>query len=91
MADRQKVEVCLKCGKKGHAWHKCWTKDPVVARVAATRKRKRVAEAEAPTSSQPESKKGKVATVAGHVPKVEELRSSGSMFVVEEDDPDIYN
>src|SRR5258708_404918 len=23
--------------KRGHAWHKCWTKDPILAKVAAVR------------------------------------------------------
>jgi hypothetical protein len=79
----------LKCGKKGHAWHKCWTKDPVLAKVAAVRNRgkKRAAEEDPSSATPSESKKGK-ATVAGLVvPKTE-----GSVFaVVDDSDPEVYS
>jgi len=85
----------LKCGKKGHAWHKCWTKDPVIAKVAAVRNRgrKRAAEEEPTANSPSETKKGKVATVAGHVvPKVEEYSAHGYVFaVVDDSDPEVYS
>jgi hypothetical protein len=68
----------------------------VTAKVAATSrgsKRKRSSdEGEASTDAKPESKKGKVATVAGPViPKSEGSRSSGSLFEIDEDsDPEVY-
>lgn len=90
LAERRKADVCLKCGKKGHSWGKCWTQDPVVARVAATRKRKKADEPEA--SALPESKKAKAAAVAAvHSPVPLKAEPERSLFVVDEDsDPEIY-
>jgi hypothetical protein len=70
----------------------------VTAKVAATSwgsKRKRSSdEGEASTDAKPESKKGKVAKVAGPVvPKSEgsRPRSSRSLFEIDEDsDPEVY-
>ena len=83
----------MKCGKKGHAWHKCWTKDPVVVKVAAvSRKRKKSSAPEANSALVQESKKvktGGVATVSAPVaPKKEPVHS---FFVVEDSDPEIYS
>ncbi len=36
---RRKEDKCLKCGKGGHEWYKCWTKEPVTARVAGTKRK----------------------------------------------------
>ena len=38
--ERKKDDKCLKCGKGNHKWVECWTKDPVVGRVAAYRPKK---------------------------------------------------
>jgi hypothetical protein len=91
-----KADVSLKCGKKGHAWHKCWTTSLVTAKVTATSrgsKRKRSSDdGEASIDAIPESKKGTVATVAGPVvPKSEGSRSSSSLFEINKDsDPEVY-
>ncbi len=36
---RRKDDKCLKCGKGGHEWYKCWTKEPVTAKVAGTKRK----------------------------------------------------
>jgi hypothetical protein len=42
--ERRKASACLKCGKSGHTWFKCYSKAPVtrsVASVSKKQKRKR--------------------------------------------------
>jgi hypothetical protein len=34
--ERVETGVCLKCGKTGHSWYECWTKEPVTGRVASS-------------------------------------------------------
>jgi hypothetical protein len=67
----------------------------VTAKVAATTrgsKRKRSKEAEPSTDTAPESKKGKVATVAGPVVPKLESRITSSLFEIDEDSgPEIYD
>jgi hypothetical protein len=75
-------------------WPTCWRKEPVTARVAATRKRKRAsAPSGADTDPVPESKKGKTAGVAAvNVPVAPKLESRGSLFEIDEDSgPEIYD
>jgi hypothetical protein len=83
----------LKCGKKGHAWHKCWTKDPVVVKVAAvSRKRKKSSAPEADNAPVPESKKVKTGGVAAvSAPVAPKKEPVNSLFVVEDSDPEIYS
>ena len=61
--ERRKASVCLKCGKNGHTWFKCFSKTPVTHSVnsaSKNNKRKRKADNE----SQPEAKKAKVERVS---------------------------
>jgi hypothetical protein len=80
--------------KKRHCWTTCWKQELVTARVAATRRRKRLSGATEPSAdSVQESKKGKTAAVAAArvsiVPKVE---SRGFLFDIDDDsDPNFYD
>ena len=61
--ERRKSSVCLKCGKGGHSWYNCYTKEPVTRSVSAvSRNSKRKREDEKATK-EPSSKKPKVERV----------------------------
>jgi len=30
---------CLKCGKDGHNWYECWSKQPVIGKVAGNKRK----------------------------------------------------
>jgi hypothetical protein len=93
LADRQTKEVSLKCGKRSHACYKCWTKEPVVAKVAAiSRKMKKTSAPAADSDPVPESKRVKTAGVAAvSVPVAPKLEPVNSQFEVEDSDPEIYS
>ena len=35
MKERREADDCQKCGKTGHKWFECWTKEPVTRSTAS--------------------------------------------------------
>ena len=69
--ERRKSSVCLKCGKGGHSWYNCYTKEPVTRSVsAATKKSKRKREDD---KEAPEAKKPKVERVKASPRRIREV------------------
>lgn len=66
---RFKEDKCQKCGKGNHKWFECWAKEPVLGKVASSKKRG------APTEGTPAAKKSKGSTFEG------ELRVAGGRIV----------
>jgi len=61
--ERRKASVCMKCGKSGHSWYKCFSKTPVthsVNRAKKDSKRKRDEDKGDKPDDKPQAKKAKV-------------------------------
>jgi hypothetical protein len=61
--DRRKSSVCLKCGKAGHSWFSCYTKEPVTRAVSTLSKKTKRKREEAKETEEPKTKKPKVERV----------------------------
>jgi hypothetical protein len=73
-------------------WHKCWTKEPVVAKIAAISfKRKKISAPAADSEHVPELKRVKMARISAiTVPVTPKLEPINSLFDVKDIDPEIY-
>jgi hypothetical protein len=61
--ERRKTSVCLKCGKAGHSWFSCYTKEPVIHAVSTWSKKTKRKRDEAKETEEPKIKKPKVERV----------------------------
>lgn len=73
---REKHERCLKCGKENHKWFDCWTKDPVIGKVAGA-KRKAREEPKKETLEDRPPKKSKSSVASSEMKSEEKATAAG--------------
>jgi hypothetical protein len=76
VSQRKKDGVCLRCGKAGHKWSECWSKEP--------HKEKRKSE----SSGDSTSKRQKTSTAAAAATRAEPASESGRIMEIPDDERD---
>src|SRR5437588_11353178 len=74
--ERRKASACLKCGKSGHTWFKCFSKSPITNSVASATKKSNRKRKES-KDDEPAPKKTKVERATIALPMAPVTKSEG--------------